>query len=94
MATEAVTIHFRHPRDSKTFTAEINLQCTGQQAINGLITGDSDGPFLEPPPPGRPYELVLVRTMKAITPNMTFAQAAAQEGDEAEIRQAGQGASR
>ncbi len=92
MANDKITLNFTHPRSSKVFPAEINPLCTGQQAIAGLIAGDDNGPFLETAPHGRPYELVLSRTNQAITPNMTFGQVGAQDGDVVEVRQAGQGA--
>jgi hypothetical protein len=87
-----IEIHFTHPRDSKVFTAEISPDCTGQQAVEGLIDGDSDGPFLDPPQQGRPYELNLKRISKTITPNMSFAQAGAISGDTVEVLQRGRGA--
>jgi hypothetical protein len=87
-----IEIHFTHPRDSRVFTADISPECTGQQAVEGLIAGDSDGPFLDAPQEGRPYELTLKRTSKAITPNMSFAQAGAVSGDTVTILQRGRGA--
>ena len=92
MTNEKIEVHFIHPRSSKRFTAGISTQCTGQQAIQGLLIGDDDGPFLEAAPSGRPYELVVTSTQKAITPNMTFEQAGVRNDDIIEVRQAGQGA--
>ncbi|MBI1828235.1 MAG: hypothetical protein HYR87_01975 [Thaumarchaeota archaeon] len=92
MTNNKVELRFIHPHSSKHFIAEVSLQCTGQQAIQGLLLGDTDGPFLSPAPAGRPYELILQRTQQAITPNMTLAQVGAISGDIIEVRQAGQGA--
>jgi hypothetical protein len=85
-------VTFTHPRDASTFTAYLNPQCTGQQAIRGLIAGDENGPFLDPAPPGRPYELALKPLGLAITPNTTFAEAGVTNGAVVEVRQGGQGA--
>ena len=88
-----VAVKFSHPRDSTlTFEADASPACTGQQAITGLLTGDENGPFLDPPAPGRPYELVLARTGAAITPNMTLAQAGVIDGDNVAVMQRGMGA--
>lgn len=87
-----VEVHFAHPRSSSTFTAIVSRECTGQQAINGLLGGDESGPFLHPSPAGQPYELVVKRTQMYILPHMTFEQAGVIDGDVIEVRQAGQGA--
>jgi hypothetical protein len=87
-----VEVIFTHPRDATTFTAYISPHCTGQQAVRGLISGDDNGPFLDPAPPGRPYELAVKQSGIAITSNMTFADAGVANGDVVEVRQAGQGA--
>lgn len=89
-----IEVIFTHPRDASTFTAYINPQCTGQQAIRGLVAGDENGPFLQPSAPGRPYELAIKQSGIAITPNMTFAQAGVTNGEVVEVRQSGQGATR
>lgn len=87
-----IEVHFLHHRYPKSFTALIDPQCTGEQAIEGLMIGDKEGPFLDSPPPGQSYELILRRTYCTITPDMTFAQADIAQGDTIEVRQAGQGA--
>jgi hypothetical protein len=86
-----VEVIFTHPRSSKTFVAFVGLAITGQQAVQGLIAGDKDGPFLSPPQPGRPYELVLARTKKQIAANETFANANVQDKDVIDVVQLGQG---
>lgn len=92
MNNDAIEVNFTHPRNARLFTAEISPQCTGQKAIDGLLVGDEEGPFLEPAPQGRPYQLVIKRTQGAITPHTTFADAGVISGDVIEIRQDGQGA--
>jgi hypothetical protein len=93
MSDALMTVKFMHPRNSeRLFTAETTPECTGQEAIAGLILGAEDGPFLESPPPGRPYELVLTRTEKAITPHLTLGQAGVVDGDLVAVLQRGQGA--
>jgi len=93
MAEDLVTVQFAHPRNSeRVFMVETTLGCTGQEAIAGLVLGDEDGPFLEPAPTGRPYELVLARTETAITPHMTLKEAGVLDGDLIAVLQRGQGA--
>jgi hypothetical protein len=88
-----VRVTFAHPRDSAArFQAETSPECTGWQAIQGLMLGDGDGPFLEKAPAGRPYELVVRRTGVVITPNATLADAGVRDGDDIEVIQRGQGA--
>ena len=82
---------FAHPRSSRVFAADVDPGCTGMQAIRGLIAGDEDGPFLAPPQPGRPYELVVARTKRQIAPNKSFGSAGVVEGDVIDVVQAGQG---
>jgi hypothetical protein len=90
--TGKIEVHFLHPRYPKTFTALTHPECTGQQALNGLLVGDKTGPFLDNTPAGRPYELVVASTQRILKPTMTFAEAGVTQGDTIEVRQAGQGA--
>jgi hypothetical protein len=93
MNNNLVKVTFTHPRENgRIFAADINLQCTGQMAIQGLLLGNEAGPFLEAAAAGRPYELSVKRTQMNITPNMTFEQAGVVDGDVIEVRQRGQGA--
>jgi hypothetical protein len=95
MNNNSVKVTFTHPRDGgRSFDANINPQCTGQMAIQGLLLGDEGGAFLEAAAPGRPYELAVKRSQTNIPPNMTFEQAGVQDGDVIEVRQSGQGALR
>jgi hypothetical protein len=93
MGTSQIELHFLHPRDSaRTFSAEVDPQCTAKQAVDGLLAGDDRGPFLDKPQEGQPYGLVLARTNMALTPNMTFVQAGATHGDTLLVTQAARGA--
>ena len=87
-----IEVQFANPRDSRVFIAELDPACTGRQAIQGLLIGGEDGPFLEPAPPGRPYGLAVMRTGKQIPPNVSFAEAQVINGDVIEVLQSGQGA--
>jgi hypothetical protein len=88
-----LAVTFINPRsNARVFDADLSPECTGQMAIEGLLVGDHNGPFLEPAPPGRPYELVVKSSDVSITPNTTFREAGVVNGDVIEIRQALQGA--
>jgi hypothetical protein len=84
-------LNFLHPRTSTNFSADVSPECTGAIALQGLQS-PATGPFLDPEPQGRPYELVLARGSKMITSTQSFADAQCQTGDTIEIRQSGQGA--
>ena len=92
MNDDKIAVTFTHPRNNTSFTARISPQCTGEKAILGLLRGNANGPFVDPAPPGRPYELALKRTQGAITPNTTFAEADVMNDDVIEVRQSGTGA--
>ena len=87
-----IDVHFLHPREPKTITAEIDLECTGEEALKGLLEGDKNGPFLDTPRVAQPYELVVSNTQQVILPEITFAQAGVVQGDTIEVRQAAVGA--
>ena len=89
---QVIEVLFTHPRDSRTFSADLSPACTCQQALNGLLAGNEQGPFLEPAPPGRPYVLAVVRSGKQIPPNLSFGEAGVINGDTIEVLQSGQGA--
>jgi|ERR1700733_3352103 len=82
---------FTHPRTCSAFTAEMSPLCTREEAVRGLIAGDERGPFLDPPPAGRPYELCIQRTSEMIAPGKTFRDAGVIDGDIIEVRQDMQG---
>jgi hypothetical protein len=85
----SIEVNFAHPRNSDLFVAEIEpAVCTGQEAINGLVTAQ----FVPAAPANRPYELAVARTQAAITPSMTLAQGGVKHGDVIEVRQANIGA--
>ena len=91
--TGTIEVEFTHPRHSdQVFIAETSPGCTGAEAIQGLLVGDEQGPFLEEPPRGRPYELVVARTSQAIAPNMTLGEAGVVSGDVIQVAQRGMGA--
>jgi hypothetical protein len=93
MENNKLAVTFVNPRsNARVFEADLVPECTGQMAIEGLLVGNELGPFLEPAPPGRPYELVIKRSSVTITPNMTFSDAGVINDDVIEIRQAGEGA--
>lgn len=93
MNNNTIEVHFMHPRNSTTLTADISPQCTGAEALQELQADDGTGAFLTPPQTGEFYGLALKRGGSAvdITPNMTFAQAGVQSGDMVEVRLGGQG---
>ena len=90
---ELIEVHFLHPRNSTTLTADISPQCTGAEALQELQADDGTGAFIMPSQTGEFYGLALRRGNSSIeiTPNMTFAQAGAIDGDVIEIRLGGQG---
>jgi hypothetical protein len=89
-----IEVHFVHPRNSTTLTADIDPRCTGEEAIHELLRDDGSGRFLEPARTGEHYELVVRKGVHAqyIAPDMTFEQAGVADGDIIEVRLAGQGA--
>ena len=94
MNGNTIEVHFLHPRNSTTLTADISPQCTGAEALQELQADDGTGAFLTPPQTGEFYGLALKRGATPavdITPNMTFAQAGVQSGDIVEVRLGGQG---
>jgi len=93
MNGNTIEVHFIHPRNSTTLTADISPQCTGAEALQELQADDGTGTFLVPPQTGEFYGLGLKRgdSSVEITPNMTFAQAGVQNGDTIVVRLGGQG---
>jgi proteasome lid subunit RPN8/RPN11 len=91
MSNDTLEIHFRHPRNSSTLVADVSPDCTGAQAMEALLQEDDS--FINPPPPGRLYELVISRTGNVIRPNMTFREAGVVHGDVIAIVLPVQGAS-
>jgi len=91
-ANSKIQVYFTHPRNAPYFPVKISPLCTGQLALDGLLTQGPNGRFLDPAPAGRTYELAIKRTQRAITPTMTFEQAGVVDGDYIEVRLSGQGA--
>jgi hypothetical protein len=79
--SRTIEVHFLHPRSSTTLTADLNVDCTGKQALDALIADDGSGAFLTPTKPGDSYVLVLARTQKVIEQSMTFGEAEVLNGD-------------
>jgi hypothetical protein len=98
MDDNTIEIHFMHPRNSAmTLTADISPQCTGQEALQALMLDeDGKGAFLPALAEGQVYELAIRRPGQSatISPNMTFAQAGALNGDTVDVRQSATGAAK
>jgi hypothetical protein len=93
MQSKFIDLTFLHPRDSTdAFEMGVAPHATARQTILQLLKGDQDGPWLDPEPAGRPYELVLSRTQKVIPPSGTIGQAGAVDGDIVAVMQPGQAA--
>lgn len=93
MTDQTIEVHFTHPRISgNTLVADISPHCTGHEALLALLSAEpGEAPFLTQLD-GQDYELSLDRTGKAITPNMTFAQAGVTDGDTVRVDQSATGA--
>ena len=74
-------VQFRHPRTYLLLIADVSPQCSGEQALAGLLSDYGEGPFLSSRGSGEPYELYLRRTETNITPHMTFEEAGVVDGD-------------
>lgn len=83
-----MNVTFLHPRESRTFPADVDPETTGQTCLTNLVSER----FLEPPPSGRPYYLVLQRTQRQILPAMTMREAEVQDRDAFAVLQQDQGA--
>jgi hypothetical protein len=80
-------VTFSHPHSSNTFQADVDPQCSGSTALQGLI----DAKFLDPPGQGG-YDLTLARTSSPIGPNTTLGSCGVQEGDLISVLRRGSGA--
>jgi hypothetical protein len=80
-------VDFLHPHRSDAYSADVDPQCTGAAAIQGLI----DAKFLEQPGQGS-YDLALARTGAPVGPNVTLASCGVQEGDVVNVLRRGSGA--
>lgn len=90
---DRIALTFLHPRNSDDeFRMSVAPQATGRQVVSRLLEGDEDGPWLDPEPPGRPYELVVSRTQRAIAPAETIGAAGAVAGDIISVMHPGQAA--
>ena len=90
---QRVPLTFLHPtKSTERYEMSVAPEATARQTVVQLIKGDQEGPWLEPEPAGRPYELVLNRTAKVIPSNVTIGGAGVISGDVIAVMQPGQGA--
>jgi hypothetical protein len=88
-----IPLTFLHPSNSSDrYEMAVAPEATARQTVLQLIKGDHEGPWLDPEPPGRPYELVLNRTAQVIPANVTLGGAGTVGGDVIAVMQPGQGA--
>jgi hypothetical protein len=92
MTEETIEIHFIHPRTSKRLVADLSPLCTGEEALEALLTAENGEPPFLTQLGGETYQLSLHRTGEAITPSTTFAQAGVMNGDVVDIGQGAEGA--
>jgi hypothetical protein len=86
-ANDSIELRFLHPRQSSmSLTAQVSRQCSGEEALRGLMDDSGDGAFLSRLKPGQTYELTLHRTATPITPHMSFEQVGAIDGDWIDVR--------
>jgi hypothetical protein len=80
-ADDSIEVRFIHPHTSRKLVADLSPYCTGHDALQALLSAEGGkAPFLSPAE-GQTYGLFLERASKAITPNMTFLEAGAINGD-------------
>lgn len=75
-----ISVRFTHPHNNTVFLADVSRQLTAQQALMELCS-PSTGPFLQPPPQGQEYQLILHKTGYALPPAMTMGSAGVQDND-------------
>ena len=85
---KSMKVTFLDPRESISFHAEVNAETTGETCIQGLI----EAKFIQPPPRGLPYSLLVTRTQRQVLPSMTLGDANVQENDALAVLQMEQGA--
>lgn len=78
---QTIEVHFIHPHTSKRLIADLSPYCTGDAALQALLTSQGNNPPFLAQAGGQTYELSLERTHKAITPNMTFIDAGVLDRD-------------
>jgi len=81
-------LSFLHPRTSMAFKAQVEPSTTGETCIRGLINAQ----FVDDPPPGRPYSLIVSRTQQQILPSASMQDAGVMPGDVVSVAQNEQGA--
>ena len=88
--TPNIKVTFTHPRDSSSFEAEISPECTGKEALDGLV----ESTFLERLSAARAYSVKAAATGKAIAPSQTMASAGVKDGDTIAVLLSESGAAR
>ncbi len=74
---ETIRVVFTHPRDSSSFEANVSPECTGQEAINGLV----EAKFIQPPGATSAYSLKHSASGKAIAPSQSLSSSGVKDGD-------------
>lgn len=78
---QTIEVHFIHPHTSKRLIADLSPYCTGDGALQALLTPQGNNPPFLARAGGQAFELSHERTGKAITPNMTFMDAGVLDRD-------------
>ena len=83
-----IKLTFSHPRDTRSFEAEVGPSTTAQAALDGLVKSG----FLEPPAVKGAYSLQLARTGKSLPHSQSLVAQGAQDGDTIAILETGSAA--
>jgi hypothetical protein len=78
---QTIEVHFIHPHTSKRLIADLSPYCTGEGALQALLSPQGNNPPFLAHAGGQAFGLSLERTGKAITPNMTFMEAGVLDRD-------------
>ena len=78
-------VRFLHPTNSSSYEADVDGQCTGAVALQGLI----DNKFLDA---SGTYDLSIARTKAPVGPNATLAACGVQDGEVINVLHRGIGA--
>lgn len=87
-------VYVTHPRSSERYEGFVAPTCPAKTVLDGLqrVDATDDGPFLDPAPTGRPYQLVHNRSQKQFNADDTMAALGVVDGDVLDVVQMGQGA--
>src|SRR6185369_3687452 len=72
---KSLELHFRHPRNPTVMVADLEPQCTAEEALAALLSDNGEGRFLIPLARGVPYELHIPRSDTYMAPHTTFEEA-------------------